>query len=947
MVIIMIDKKQEEKAYLSLPLWDSSLSVPVRIASLLSNLTLEEKFRFLATSQPALLRLGILEYSFGGEAAHGIEARHDQGNIQKPEETTSFIQPIGMSASFDEELIQEAGRIAGTEARVLYSRHKTGGLCRWAPTVDMERDPRWGRTEEGYGEDPCLTGKMASAYIRGLQGTDEKYLRMAAAVKHFYANNVEEGRVYKSSSIDPRNKYEYYLPPFKRTVEEGGVEAMMTAYNEINGVPALVNSEVKELVKEEWGLRGHVVCDGGDMMQTVTFHHYCGTHAQTVAEGLKAGIDCFTDDAMEVEKAAREAYALGLIDEEDIDRALSHTFGTRIRLGLFDAVCHNPYAKVGEGDINTVEGREISRLLSEEGAVLLKNENGFLPFGGGEKIAVIGPCGDAWFKDWYGGEPPYRVTPLEGIEAFLGKKVSFETGLPQIYLRCLDGYVGVDEHGRMAYVKKKEDALCLVWNEWGAENSTFCDLKTGKYVSYHEEDNYFAPDRREVFGWFVKERFGVEEEHGICRLYTWNKKPLVITEEGIICTDETKETAEFQIELHHDGFLAAAELAGQAERVIFVGGCQPLLGSKEEIDRTDLRLPVIQEKLIREVVCANPNTALVLMTNYPYAISWEQAHIPAILQMATGSQELGNALANLIFGKTSPAGRLPMTWYHGVEDLPEMDDYDIIKGRRTYRYFEKDVLYPFGHGLTYTSFSYGQLYISIKDSQELMVQFTVKNIGTAVSDEVVQLYAERLSPSRIKHPNRRLIGFMRLKRLKAGEVRQVVMRIPLKELCVYDVTRRRMLMEEGEYRFFAGGSSIARQTEQTVFVPGDKTGVRNTGKMTMADHYDDYENVFLHQADVGGTCAVVKDPEKEASLFYRDFCWTGRERRIILNAGCIGTGSLKIYLNDILAAEWEGSREQHFSNQSLALKQGLPEGEMVEVKIELSQDMRVSRFWFA
>lgn len=233
----------------------------------------------------------------------------------------------------------------------------------------MERDPRWGRTEEGYGEDPLLAGKMASAYIRGMQGTDKKYLQMAASAKHFYGNNVEQGRIWKSSSIDPRNKYEYYLEPFRRAVAEGQVEGLMTAYNEINGVPAILNHEVKDLVKEKWGLSGHVVCDGGDMTQTVQSHHYFKSHGETVAEAMKAGVDCFTDDPQTVENAVREAYESHLISERDIDAALANSFRTKLRLGLYDGD-KNPYAGTGEEDINTEKAADISRKMARESGVL-------------------------------------------------------------------------------------------------------------------------------------------------------------------------------------------------------------------------------------------------------------------------------------------------------------------------------------------------------------------------------------------------------------------------------------------------------------------------------------------------------------------------------------------------------------------------------------------------
>lgn len=323
------------KDYKQTPLWDNQLPLEERLTYLINELTLEEKITCLSTGCPDIERLGIKASFMGGEAAHGIEARHDQAfNAGEPEPATAFTQPIGMSGSFDRELIRECGRAVGEEARALFTRNGGGGLCRWAPTVDMERDPRWGRTEEAYGEDPYLTGEMASAYIQGMKGNDPFYIQCGATLKHFYANNIEKDRIRISSSIDMRNKYEYYLEPFRKTIEEGGAEAVMTAYNEINGVPAIVNQEVQEILKDTYGLPGHVVCDGGDFQQTVKDHQYFKTHAETVAYGLKAGVDCFTDDKEVVFQAAREAYEKGLITEEDINRSVRNSFRTRIRLGF-------------------------------------------------------------------------------------------------------------------------------------------------------------------------------------------------------------------------------------------------------------------------------------------------------------------------------------------------------------------------------------------------------------------------------------------------------------------------------------------------------------------------------------------------------------------------------------------------------------------------------------
>lgn len=288
------------------PFWDASLPIEERLDWLMSAMTMDEKLSCFASKVPDLERLGIPAMSVGGEAAHGVEARNDQNELGEPEVTTSFPQPIGMSATWDRELIRQAGAVTGTEARVIYHRHPDRGLSRWAPTIDLERDPRWGRTEEGYGEDPFLIGEMSSAYIQGMQGDNPHYLRIAATLKHFYGNNTEEGRGWKSSNIDPRNKYELYLEPFRRAIEKGGAEAVMTAYNKINGIPGMLNPEVKAILKEQYGLK-HAVCDGGAMELIANYHHYFGLHAETLAAAVKAGVDAMSDDPAVVWQADRKS----------------------------------------------------------------------------------------------------------------------------------------------------------------------------------------------------------------------------------------------------------------------------------------------------------------------------------------------------------------------------------------------------------------------------------------------------------------------------------------------------------------------------------------------------------------------------------------------------------------------------------------------------------------
>jgi len=365
------------KDYKNTPLWNSGLSEEERLQYLLRELTLDEKFACLGTGNPAIERLGIPAFGVGGEGAHGVQARHDQGYDKgEPVATTIFPNPIGMSASWDRELIKEAGTVVGTEARALYEEGLHGSLSLWAPTVDMERDPRWGRTEEGYGEDPYLTAEMAGAYVEGMQGDHPHYLRCGATLKHYYANNVEQGRTYISSSVDLRNKYEYYLEPFRKVITEHHVEGMMTAYNEINGIPCmLLDNDIK--LAKSWGL-GHVVSDGGDVNQTVHFHKYFKRHSETVAAGLKAGMDCFTDDIEMVEAAAREAYEHHMIQMEDIDKALYRHFRVMLRLGFFDRGGRNPYEQITMEEVGTAQSQKVARDITAESVVMVKND-GILP----------------------------------------------------------------------------------------------------------------------------------------------------------------------------------------------------------------------------------------------------------------------------------------------------------------------------------------------------------------------------------------------------------------------------------------------------------------------------------------------------------------------------------------------------------------------------------------
>lgn len=992
-------------------LWNNALSVEERLDAVVSELTLEEKLHCLTTGIPDIDRLGIKASFVGGEAAHGIQARHDQAfDAGEPEPTTSFTQPIGMSGSFDTELIHECGRVTGEEARALYKRNNGGSLCRWAPTIDMERDPRWGRTEEAYGEDPCLTGKMASAYIQGMKGDDPFYIRCAATLKHFYANNVEKDRVSVSSSIDERNKHEYYLEPFRKAITEGGAEAVMTSYNEINGVPAVVNHEVQDLLKDEWKLPGHVVCDGGDFQQTVQFHHYFATHAESLAYGLKAGIDAFTDDPEVVYRAAKDAYEQGLITEEDIDRALRNSFRTRIHLGLFDGNGDCPYSEMGEEYVNSTEHQEICRKMAEESVVLLKNE-GILPWNSGEaspedgesltnrpdqkepgSITVVGPLSDVWYKDWYSGVPPYAVTPVEGIRReFPEAEVTCHSGLSKLQLSVDGKYVALDADNRL-YLGEKEQAETFLYTDWGCGNTTLQAMSNGCFVILEEGSYLITASSKEAFHWFIREQWNFREEpDGTYFLDSWNGRQVTVDADGYLVVIKNGDVAvgegddeklglvshavsegdpvSFRMEVMEDGLKEALKLVQKAEKTVVVLGSNPVINSKEEIDRTTLALPPAQQHLADEVLKANPDAVIVLVTNYPYSIVDLNANAKAILYTASGSQELGTGIAAVLSGRVNPAARLPMTWYQADEDLPDINDYDIIKGKRTYQYFDGKVLYPFGYGLSYTGFRYEEMQTEEKED-EIIVRLSVTNTGDVKGDEVVQLYVHK-EDSRVVRPIRQLKDFVRVKDLAPGETRTVTLSVKKEELRYFDVISGQMLLEDGGYLLEAGASSVDIRQKQEILLKGQKAGVRDPFAATEAIRYDDYENCFIHKgtfghAEHGETCLIpgrpgeapdevksTPDGKVKGELVYRDFLFKKQAVKFSFTACVLEEARIRVLSEDenhktvlvdqILALPGTKS----FRNYEAVLEGQIPEISMAKtITIQLMGKVKLKEFRF-
>ncbi|OWA35854.1 beta-glucosidase [Saccharibacillus sp. O16] len=911
----------------SYPFQNTSLPLEERVADLVSRFTLEEKVDLMIQYQTEVQRLGVKPYKHGTEAAHGMAWLG---------EATGYPQPIGLSSIWDEELLQQIGSAIGDEARGFYKRNPAiNGLTLWAPTVDMERDPRWGRTEEAYGEDPILAGKLSAALVRGIQGDHPKYLKAVATLKHFIANNNEVGRGDASVSIDPRNMREYYLKAFEIPFKEGGAQSMMTSYNAVNGVPANLNPDVNGIVKGEWGMDGFVVSDAFDVSGTVRDHGYLESHTEAVARSVKeGGIDSLTDDGELMKSSLREALKDGQITEDDLDVALRNTFRVRFRLGEFDPEEGNPYAAIDESVIMKKEHAELARTAARKSIVLLKNDNQTLPLKVDQlsKVAVIGPLGDIVYRDWYSGELPYAITPRAGIQEKLnaagkGGQTTFAGGTDRIKLKSKKNgqYVKVqagEEALLTASVDSADQASVFELTDWGWDNTTMIAEENGLYVT--TDDRIVKASANRIWEWFTKEVFLARQENGneeTLTFSTWKDTPVTVGEQGELLSgdgrgEETsneidaggtsaldnsaaaKLTADsFTVEKVTDKFAAARQAAQEAEvAVVFVGN-HPLINGKETVDRPDITLPQSQEQLIQEVLAVNPNTIVVVIGSYPYALNWVNAHVPAVLYSTHAGQEVGRAIADVLFGEENPAGRLSMTWYQSVDQLPEFMDYDIIQGNRTYRYFEGEALYPFGHGLSYTTFRYEALKLdtpSVNASEEASIQLTVTvtNTGDRAGDEVVQVYG-RVEESRVKRPMKQLLAFRRVQ-LAAGETKEVSFSIKLAELAVWDVTQERFVIEQAKYTLLAGPSSGELPLKASLDVSGEVIPARDLTQPTKAINYDAYEGVILGECREGGSAVEVVG--ESGWIAFKDVEFATGAKTAVLRVASARGGTIEVRL---------------------------------------------------
>ena len=700
------------------PFNNPALSTEQRIDNLLSLMTVDEKISCLGTNT-GVPRLGVM--SFGNsEGIHGVVQREARGK-RLPVTTTQFPQPPGMGESWDPDLVRRAAGVEGYEARFITQTAKYDRqiLMLWGPQSDLERDPRWGRSEEVYGEDPFFNGTMAVAFIKGLQGDDPKYWQSAALLKHFLANSNEDHRDSSSSDFDQRLFWEYYSVPFRMGFLEGGAKAVMASYNAWNGTAMAVNPILQSIVREKWGV-DIISSDGGAVKLLVDPRHLFPDQKAAVVASLKAGINQFLDKYQDETKAALKD---GSITEAEIDGLLRPKFRITLRLGLLDPPEMVPYSKIKDSPEpwNTEADRAVSKQMALESVVLLKNENAFLPLRKDaiKSIAVIGPLADSVHWDWYGGTPPYAVTPLQGIkdEAGPGIKVNY----------------AASELGQAAFdaAKASDVAVVVVGN-----------------------DPTCGPDMA----------------------HDW-----------------------------HETIDGGGTLA-----------CTTPSDGREGRDRESITLE--QEQLVKQVYAANPKTIVILVSSFPFAINWSQAHIPAILHMAHASQDEGTALAKALFGEYNPGGHLVVTWPKSIDQLPPMMDYNIRDGR-TYMYFKGEPLYHLGYGLSYTTFKYSNLRTSssqLAKDGTITVSIDVTNTGSLAGDAVVQLYVEHMA-SKVTRPREELKGFKRVT-LQPSETRTVEIPLKASTLAWWDQSLPGFRVEAEPVRVMVGNSSSDIQLSAVVHV---------------------------------------------------------------------------------------------------------------------------------
>ncbi|MCX5118433.1 glycoside hydrolase family 3 C-terminal domain-containing protein [Micromonospora sp. NBC_00362] len=855
------------------PFRDPHLPVNVRVDDLLGRLTQDEKISWLHQYQPAIPRLGIGLFKTGTEALHGVAWSTDidnNGAVVKARGTV-FPQPVGMASTWNTDLIRQVGSAVGDEARGYHAQNpRVWGLNLWAPVVNLLRDPRWGRNEEGYSEDPLLTAEISTAYGSGMTGGDPNHLKSAPTLKHYLAYNNEVRRDVTSSNVPPRVLNEYDRAAFKPAIAADAATGMMAAYNLVNGRPATVDPDLATVVRDWTDQPLMNVTDAWAPNNLVASQGYYPTQAEGNAAIIKAGLNSFiTDDtnAQPTITAIKQALATGLLTEADIDARIREILNVRFRLGEFDPG-GGRYGGITPDVINSPEHQRLARQAAGEAMVLLKNERQALPLNPARtrKVAVLGPLADTLYSDWYGGDLPYQVTALDGIRERLGSSASVSglDGADRIALKDVSTgrYVsatGTTDADRVLGTGATP-ALVAQFDvvDWGQDVVTLRNAANGRYLGYNWGP--FLTRDEQPNGWYVQQQFKLEPQADgtvVLRYVGYETKEswfgadtyVTIGDDGALKLGASTPTAatHFSRELISNGIHRAVAAAKAADTAVLVVGSNPFINGREAHDRTSTALSAGQEALVKAVARANPRTVLVLQTSYPVTIRWEQEHVPAIVWTTHAGAETGHAVADVLFGDRNPSGRLTQTWYRSDSQLPpDLLEYDIISSGQTYLYSRAKPLYPFGHGLSYTRFRYGQLRAgaqSVAADGTITASVDVTNVGSRTGTEVVQLYTHQRT-SRDTTPIRQLKAFQQVK-LAPGQTRTVTLRLPAADLAHWDVTRSKWVVESSVHDLMVGASVEDIRARAAVRVRGETIPARDLSRPTRAENFDRYAGARL------------------------------------------------------------------------------------------------------
>jgi beta-glucosidase len=832
---------------------DPSLSAEERAWDIVTRLTLEEKIAQMQNNAPAIERLGIPAYNWWNECLHGV-ARDDMATV--------FPQAIGMAATWNPDLIMKEADVISTEARAKHHEHVRNnersiyqGLTFWSPNINIFRDPRWGRGQETYGEDPYLTSRIAVAFVKGLQGDDPSYFKLISTPKHFAVHSgPESSRHHFNAVVDDRDLYETYLPAFEACFKEAGAYSVMCAYNRTQDEACCASPLLlKDILREKWGFQGYVVSDCGAIWDIYTGHRIVDSAYQASAMAVKAGCDLTCgNEYLSLKKAVEE----GLISVETIDQSVQRLMLARIRLGMFDPEEMVRYAQIPLSENDKPEHGALSEEVARQSMVLLKNEGSFLPLKGSlKKIVVVGPYAgqEEILLGNYNGTPSHPVTFVEGIKSRAGQdtRVVYCKG----FISLPELVTPTDISSRFLHPASPSDEIGLKAEYFDNPNlagdpvvTTVDTLISPRWRLKAPFDNVPADHFSVRWTGFLVAPFDGTYEIGFIsdyrgRLYLndelaidhwkvdnyWDYKKITlplskgkpvsvrleyaddIDYAGIWLRWRLIRESGFEQTLYEE---MMAELK-DADACIFVGGISPSLEGEEmpvEVngfsggDRTHLDLPAIDEEMLIAVHGTGVPTVLVLTGGSALSVNWAQENIPAIIQTWYPGQAGGNALAAILFGDYNPSGKLPVTFYKSVNDLPAFEDYSMTG--RTYKYFKGEVLYPFGHGLSYSAFNYLNASVpptafTREDVCNVTVEIT--NASSWAGEEVIQVYASKENAGSFR-PLKMLVGFQKVA-LKAGETRQVVIPVQIQQLRYYDQQVLDYRIEPGMYLFLVGASS--------------------------------------------------------------------------------------------------------------------------------------------